>query len=189
MRALLLSTPLLLLFSACATGEPIDPATDDLKLADELEPILVETELVVDVTDAEGRLILADAVWIADGIDEATDADCMIHEGLGECRTWFIDAETSGIATVWADVCGEVFTQTLSMALEPGADHYAFSAHIAVEAEATACGRALPPEPSSCAKLVYEPAVTIDIVDHAGDPVDVPAVTFSHEHSPLAPAD
>lgn len=189
MRSLLF--PLVLLpFTACAAGEPIDPATDDLTLADEtIDPILVQTELVVDVADDEGRPIIADAVWISTGIDDATDADCMIHEGLGECRTWFIDAETGGTATVWADVCGELFTQTLTLALEPGADDYAFSAHIGVEAEATACGRALPPRPTDCPEVDEAPAVTVDIVDHHGDPVDVPFVGFSYEHSPLAPAD
>ncbi|MEM6996673.1 MAG: hypothetical protein AAF721_39580, partial [Myxococcota bacterium] len=116
----------------CASGEPVGRFDRDLQLAEE-EGVVVDAELIVEVTQ-HGVPLIADAVWLWDGGANAVDAHCMIHQGLGKCGTWFAEMEADGPITVFADVCGELYSQPLAFAIEPGADSFAFESHLSVEA-------------------------------------------------------
>lgn len=181
---LLLSIIPAALAAGCASGEPVQPLERALSLG-ESEPTIIDTELVVEVS-ADGVPIVADAVWLWDGESEAADAHCMIHRGLGQCQTWFAEMEAEGPLTVFAEVCGELYSQPLAFSIEPGADSFAFSSHISIEADATQCGRTVP---QTCADQGTEPALLVSTVDDRGDAVAVSDVQIEWNDTAMTTAD
>ncbi len=154
--------------AGCASGEPTGRLSRDLDLA-ETERALIDAELIVEVTN-KGIPVIADAVWLWDGGAESADADCMIHQGLGRCGTWFASMEAQGPITVFADVCGELYSQPLAFAVSESADSFALSTQLTVEADATHCGRQLP---MTCEDESIEPALNVTTVDPDGEPLAV----------------
>jgi hypothetical protein len=90
----------------------------------------------VEVADAEGRPLLADAVWISIAADEApAPARCMGPS----CDTWLASVVTDDEVTAYAEVCGFLYLEPLDMA-------GATAVHVTVTADTTACApeRVLP---------------------------------------------
>ena len=173
-----------LLAAACAAGEPIDTLDRDLVLG-ENDPTLIDAELVVEVSD-EGRSVIADAVWLADGSGEPVEAYCMVHAGLDRCETWFLEAETEGPITVHAEVCGQVYSQSIAFAVDPAADDLAWSSHVGIEADASACGRT---KPGTCEESGGDAAFEVTTVDEHGNPIRVSTLTIEREGDPVVAAD
>jgi hypothetical protein len=105
----------LALASGCAAGEPIGEPVDALQLGVAADP--------------DGRPILADAVWISVAADEdRAPARCMEPA----CDTWIAAVVTDDEVTAYAQVCGFLYLEPLSMA---GAS----AVHVTVTADATPC--------------------------------------------------
>lgn len=168
----------------CAAGEPTHRLSRDLDLA-ESERFTLDVEFIVEVTNA-GSPVIADAVWLWDGREEAAEAHCMIHQGLGRCGTWFASMETEGAVTVFAEVCGELYSQPLAFAVGPATDSLAVSTHISIEADATHCGRTVP---LACDNDELYPALEVTTVDEAGKPFAVREVMIESSAGGAATAD
>ena len=138
MRTTFISLSLALVAAVgCAGGDPIDehslPAEFDLDADD--APAM-SGELYVEVTDDEGALLVADAVWVAVDDLDREPARCMIESG-GRCETWFADVQTRDDITVWAEVCGLLFLERIEVSQMD--DPYDFAAHLTVVSDTTAC--------------------------------------------------
>lgn len=182
LSCLLVST----LVSGCAAGEPIDPLARALSLAEDAPGAGIKTELVIEVTE-EGLPSIADAVWVWDGIADSVPAYCMVHEGLGKCATWFVSVDAQGPVTVFAEVCGGVYSNALALAgVEDRDESLYFDGHVTVQADASACGRDIP---APCGADTDGPALDIATVDRNGDPVDVRRVLVQYNNEPSEPAD
>lgn len=173
-----------LLAAACAAGEPVDTLDRDLVLGED-DPTLIDAELVVEVSD-EGRAVIADAVWLADASGDPVEAYCMVHAGLDRCETWFVEAETEGPITLHAEVCGQVYSQSITFALDPAAEDLAWSSHVGIEADASACGRT---KPGTCEEVGGDAAFEVTTIDEQGNPIEVSSLTVEREGDPAAAAD
>ena len=171
----------------CAVGEPIDSLERELELELAVEaPAAVRAEFIVEVTD-RGRPVVADSVFAWNGGLQAGDAHCMIHAGLGRCATWFVELESTGPMTLFAELCGELYAQPLALALQPSTEAFTFSSHVTIEADATACGRVLP---LACdGEAFADPALSITVLDTDGNPAAVRGLSVRHDDHPAAPAD
>jgi len=88
--------------------------------------------------------------------------------------------------TLHAEVCGNVYSQSIAFALDPATEDLAWSSHIGIEADASACGRT---KPGTCDVTDGEPALTVTTVDESGLPIGVSSVTIEREGDPIVTAD
>lgn len=125
------------MLGGCASGESIGEP-DEFEAADlgeRVEPLV--GEVFVDVVDADGMPIEADAVWLTVDGARRNPAHCM-DPNSPECETWFAGYEAMQRVTVWADVCGLLFLDAVT--LDAGSDVQAN--HVTLVANDVACGGA-----------------------------------------------
>lgn len=128
---------LLSVLGGCASGESIGEP-DEFEAADlgeRVDPIV--GEVFVDVVDPDGMPVEADAVWLTVDGARRNSAHCMQSESP-ECETWFAGYEAMQRVTVWADVCGILFLDAVT--LGTGSDVQAN--HVTLVANDVACGGA-----------------------------------------------
>ncbi len=125
------------MFGGCASGESIDEPDgfEAADLGERIDPLV--GEVFVDVVDAAGMPIEADAVWLTVDGARRNPAHCM-DPGNPECETWFVGYEAMQRVTVWADVCGLLFLDALT--LDASAEVQAN--HVTLVANDVACGGA-----------------------------------------------
>jgi hypothetical protein len=129
--------------TGCAAGEPIGDGPQALELAD-AGPAVVGL-VYVDVADAAGRPLLADAVYVASDYQEPSAAGCFEAQTSYACETWRADFEANDEVNVLAEVCGESFLGTLAVDdMAVGYEDGVRSAHVTVVADLAPCGTATP---------------------------------------------
>jgi hypothetical protein len=125
----------LALVSGCAAGEPFGDPGEPLQLGAEDPP--AASEVFVDVASPDGEPIVADAVWISLPAAERAPARCMEKA----CDTWIAAVESEVDATAYAEVCGFLYLEPLTM-------QGASAVHVTVTADATRCSpERRPPDP------------------------------------------
>jgi hypothetical protein len=137
----------------CATGEPIGEFVG-FELGEEedddegAQAAASEAmgQLFVDVTDAGGRPLWAQGVWVTVDDGDLRPAQCMQAGEIG-CETWLADLEAGqrtrspSKVTVFAEVCGLLHLESVSVSDgEPG-----FATHLVVVADDAACQPARAP--------------------------------------------
>lgn len=122
---------------ACAAGEPLDGPAAELELA---EDETVVGQIFVEVTDESGRPLPADAVWIAVDDFDRHPASCMNDDPQLGCQTWLADFEATDDVTVWAELCGLSFLESVTPVAQPPALSGG-AVHVTVVADDTACGQ------------------------------------------------
>ena len=174
------------LLAGCAAGEPIESFERDFQLLEEKAPARISAEFMVEVT-RQGRPVVAEHVFGWGGGQDTVDAYCMVHAGVDRCATWFVSFESPGPMTVFADLCGELYSQPFAFALQPSAESFTFQSHVTIEADTASCGRA---SPQQCGGDAFATAaLEIETVDPSGNPVDVRGVRYEFDEDGSYAAD
>jgi hypothetical protein len=139
----------LVLTSACAAGEPLDGGSQALELGEE-PPV---TGLVyVDIANDEGQPLVAELVWISTDERGPQRAQCFDTDLGTRCPTWVSEFKATEEVVATAELCGETFSDTVSVAAMQDAGSVDFglaAAHVTITADLTGCGSATPtPDPA-----------------------------------------
>ena len=142
-RSALRASILTLLVAGCAMGEG-EGDFDVFELGQhEVATTRAAGQLFIEVADAHGRPLSADAVWITVDAGGLRAAECMAADGLDGCETWLASVDTQGVSTrepqvtAFAEVCGLLYLET--MVVPEHIDPLELSAHVLVTADDASC--------------------------------------------------